>query len=112
MTLAPFSEEMQQCLDNCLACHRLCTATAAHVLHGHSHHSEAAHLVSLLDCAQMCLTHADFMLRRSPHHMHLAKECAEICTACAVACEGHSDPDGIMEACAQACRKCAQSCAM
>ena len=58
-------------------------ATFAHVLHGGHVHSEAKHLVALLDCAQICLTHADFMARRSPHHAHLAGECAEICSACA-----------------------------
>ena len=112
MELAQFSEEMQQCLNNCLACYRLCTATAAHVMHGQSARSEAAHLVSLLDCAQICSTHADFMLRRSPHTMLLASECEMICTACATQCEAHHDQDGIMLACAEACRKCAASCAL
>jgi hypothetical protein len=50
------------------------------------------------------------MTRRSPHHMHLAKECAEICSACAALCEEHADPDGEMARCAEACRKCAASC--
>ena len=104
------SAEMKQCLENCLACHRLCTETAAHVIHGSHPHSEAKHLVALLDCAQICLTHADFMARRSPHHAHLAGECAEICAACAALCEEHEDPDGEMQLCAKACRRCAESC--
>jgi hypothetical protein len=110
MASQTLSPEMQQCLDNCMACHRLCTETAAHVLHGGHVHSEAKHLVALLDCAQICLTHADFMVRRSPHHAHLAGECAEICSACAALCEEHEDPDGEMAACAKACRACAESC--
>jgi hypothetical protein len=110
MDQSSISGEMQQCLDNCLACHRLCTETAAHVLHGGHPHSEAKHLVALLDCAQICMVHADFMLRRSPHHTHLSKECAEICSACATLCEEHADPDGKMAACAKACRACAESC--
>ena len=110
MSKSKMSPEMKQCIANCMACHRLCTETAAHVLHGGHVHSEAKHLVALLDCAQISLTHADFMVRRSPHHAHLAGECAEIATACAVLCEEHEDPDGEMAACAKACRACAESC--
>lgn len=101
---------MQECIANCMECHRACTETAAHVLHGGHPHSEAKHLVALLDCAQMCVLHADFMARRSPHAAHLAKECAEICNACAALCEEHSDPDGKMKQCAEVCRKCAATC--
>ncbi|SNT08805.1 hypothetical protein SAMN06265795_11388 [Noviherbaspirillum humi] len=104
------TNDMQKCISNCMDCHRVCTETAAHVLHGGHPHSEAKHLVALLDCAQMCGLHADFMARRSPHAAHLAKECAEICRACAALCEGHPDPDGKMKQCAQVCRQCADSC--
>jgi hypothetical protein len=104
------SEMMKECLAHCLECHRVCTETAAHVLHGGHVHSEAKHLVALLDCAQICIVHADFMARRSPHQAHLAKECAEICSACAALCEKHADPDGEMKRCAEACRTCAKSC--
>jgi hypothetical protein len=104
------TETMQDCIKNCLECHRLCTATVAHVLHGGHSHDEAPHLVALLDCAQMCLLHADFMARSSPHQQHIAKECAEICSACATLCEAHPDPDGQIKECARACRECATSC--
>lgn len=110
MKLKPLNEKMEEYLAACLECHRICTATAAHVMHGDSHHSEVLHLVSLLDCAQICLVHADFMARRSPHHSHLARECAEICISCATFCEAHSDADGMMTECAKACRACADSC--
>jgi hypothetical protein len=104
------TNDMQQCIANCMKCHQVCTETAAHVLHGGHKHDEAKHLVALLDCAQMCSLHADFMTRRSPHAAHLAKECAEICNACAALCEGHPDPDGKMKQCAEVCRQCAASC--
>lgn len=101
---------MQECIQHCMECHRVCTETVSHVLHGGHAHNEASHLIALLDCAQMCGLHADFMARRSPHHRHLAKECAEICTACAVLCTAHPDADGQMEKCAQVCRVCADHC--
>ncbi|MFC3110586.1 four-helix bundle copper-binding protein [Undibacterium arcticum] len=110
MISSQLSAGMHSCLTHSLACHRRCTETAAHVLHGANVHSEAKHLVALLDCAQMCMVHADFMMRRSPHHVHLAKESAEICDACAALCEQHPEPDGEMARCAEACRSCAQSC--
>ena len=101
---------MRECLRNCLECHRICTESVAHVMHGGGAHNETEHLVALLDCAQMCALHAEFMARGSPHHTHLARECAEICNACAALCEKHADPDGEMQACAEACRRCADPC--
>lgn len=110
MEQTQMNQAMQQCITNCLECHRICTETVAHVLHGSGQHSEPQHLTALLDCAQICALSADFMSRRSPHHEHVCAECAEICNACAALCEGHPDPDGQMKRCAEACRRCAQSC--
>lgn len=109
MTATELSGEMHECMDLCLACHRVCTETASHVLHGGSQHSESNHLVALLDCAQSCLVHADFMARRSPHHADLATACAEICKTCADLCEQHADQDGMMQRCAEICRQCERS---
>ena len=103
--------DMSVCSEACLTTHRLCTETAIHVLHGgQKGHNEAEHLTALLDCAQMSITSADFMTRRSPHHTHVCAECAEICDACVKLCEAHPDPDGQMQRCAEACRRSAQTC--
>ena len=110
MNTQPGHQTMQECVKICLECHRLCTSTIAHVLHGGHSHDEAPHLIALLDCAQMCLLHADFMSRSSPHQHHVTKECAEICTACAVLCEAQPNLDGQMKECARVCRECAKSC--
>lgn len=110
MTQEQKTVSMQECIQACLNCHQVCTETLTHVLHSTGGHSEAKHLVALLDCAQICAASADFMSRQSPHHHHLCGECAEICKACATLCDAHPDPDGQMKRCAQACRQCAQSC--
>src|SRR3546814_1495806 len=51
--------------------------------------------------SQICAVAIDFMARKSEHHRHICRECAEICRACASSCEGL---DG-MEDCVAACRK-------
>jgi hypothetical protein len=110
MGTTELSAEMKKCMDLCLDCHALCTETASHVLHGDVEHSEGKHLVTLLDCAQICLAHADFMARGSKHHPELAKLCADICRACSQLCDQHADADGKMKECADICRKCEESC--
>ena len=60
------------------------------------------------DCAKICHITASFVASNSPHAAHLAKECEEICRACAEECEKH-DMDHC-QACAKACRECEQAC--
>ena len=98
---------MQQCIRNCLDCHATClTMQANHCLEVGGAHVEQKHFKLMMDCAQICMVSADFMLRKSDHHPHICAECAEICNACADSCEAVGD----MDLCVQACRKCAQSC--
>ena len=62
-----------------------------------------------LDCADICTLTATFLARGSEHAMHIMKECAEICNACAEECEKHSDMEHCQE-CADVCRRCAEEC--
>ena len=103
------SAYMQTCIDNCADCHRVCLETVAHCLRKGGRHADAEHLTLLLDCAQICTTSADFMMRGSERHSLTCGVCAKICTACAEACEAMGD-DAQMKACAEACRRCAESC--
>jgi hypothetical protein len=72
-------------------------------------HVAPAHLALLLDCAEMCQTTANSLLRRSPQHAALCIACAQICDACAQSCEAIGN-DEQMQRCAKTCRDCAQSC--
>jgi hypothetical protein len=72
-------------------------------------HAEANHVRRLIDCAEMCQTSADFMLRGSELHVYTCGACAEVCNACAKSCESMAD-DEMMRRCAEACRTCAQEC--
>jgi len=103
------STEMQQCIQNCTECHNTCVATVTHCLQMGGPHAEATHIRLLLDCAEICATSANFMLRGSDLHGRTCGVCAEVCARCAEACARFgADPQ--MQACADMCRRCAESC--
>jgi len=62
-----------------------------------------------LDCAEICRLATSFLSRGSDHAVHILKECAEICDACATECEKHSHMEHCKK-CAEVCRKCAEAC--
>jgi Domain of Unknown Function (DUF326) len=99
---------LEQCIENCLRCHRMCLEVAARHFRGEAT-LEAAHLRLLLDCAEICETSASFMIRGSDLHPETCAACATICEACADECDRHGE-DPHMAACAEICRRCAQSC--
>ena len=101
---------MEACITACLDCHRSCLATIAHCLKQGGHHADSAHITIMMDCAQICVVCAEFMIRGSDHAKHLCRECAEICRACEADCRAHAAGDAEMLACADACKKCAVEC--
>ena len=72
-------------------------------------HAEPNHIRLMMDCAEICQTSANFMLRGSDLHHLTCAACAEICDRCAADCDRMSD-DPRMAACAEECRRCAESC--
>ena len=104
------SQEMRDCIQNCLECHAICLETIGHCLAMGGKHAEAKHIGLLQDCAQICVTSADFMLRMSDHHPQVCGVCADVCDACATECESLADGSDFMQRCADACRRCAESC--
>lgn len=103
-------EKVQRCIDDCLACYQSCTKTIMHCLRVGGDHARPEHLRILMDCATMCKTCADFMLRDSNHVADVCDVCAHICEICAAECENMMGSDEAMKQCAEACRKCAASC--
>ena len=100
---------MRACADNCQACYASCTHTAAHCMTRGGKHAEAMHLTMMQDCARICATSADFLLRHSTQHAEICRACAVICRMCETDCRSFGD-DPMMLECAEACRKCAESC--
>ena len=100
---------MRGCIDECQDCHAICVEAAAHCLTLGGKHASLEHQTLLQDCAQICQTSADYMLRGSALHGATCRACAEVCERCAEACERMGD-DATMKRCAEACRRCAASC--
>jgi len=103
------NQDMKACIENCGQCHDICLETVAHCLEKGGRHAEASHVRLLLDCASICHTSADFMLRGSDLHRLTCGVCAEVCQRCAEACERMAE-DELDRRCAEACRRCAGSC--
>lgn len=104
----PLSAEMQACIAACSECHAVCLETAVRCLGMGGNHAEPRHIGMLLDCADICRTSADFMLRGSTMHYLTCGACATVCDVCADACARFQDD--FMQACAALCRTCAASC--
>jgi hypothetical protein len=106
---SPMSQDMAQCIQECTNCHRVCLETVAYCLQQGGRHAEAGHRRLLLDCAEICQTSANFMIRGSDLHGRTCAVCAEVCRRCAEDCERFGD-DRQMRRCAEVCRRCAESC--
>ena len=102
--------ERRECIAECTACHTICTETVQHCLSLGGEHASPQHIRTLLDCAQVCQTSADFLTRDSEFHASTCAVCAEICRACEKECRSMARGDELMKKCADACANCAESC--
>lgn len=104
------SAHMRAAVDICLHCYAICEETKAYCIKMGGRHVEAEHLATLADCARMCETSANFMVRNSDFHGEVCRLCAEVCERCARSCEQVDRDDEVMRRCAAECRRCAESC--
>ena len=103
------SHDMQQRIATCLACYQSCLDSATgHCLEKGGAHTDPRHLRLMLDCAEICRTSADFLIRGSEHLGLTCALCAQICERCATDCERFEDAH--MQTCAETCRRCAAAC--
>lgn len=110
-TMQQVGNQIEQCITLCQQCHEICTRMITRGLELNNEQPETTHIRLLRDCAEICLTAANFMSRSSELHSTVCSSCAEVCLRCAVDCEQLED-DEQMKACAEACRRCAESCQM
>lgn len=100
---------IQKCIEQCWAARHACQQTLyTHCLRIGGMHMEEQHVKLMTDCIEICQLTADFMTRNSAHHEALALLCADICEACAKACDRIGDE--AMLRCKKACEACAESC--
>lgn len=104
------SDQMRECANTCLECYAVCVESVAHCAAVGGKHADPAHLGALADCAALCESAANLMLRASPLHAELCRACADACERCAESCERLASGDDMMERCAATCRRCAESC--
>ena len=105
----PINAEMQECIRICTECHEICTKAAIYCQQSESHAYQTRHIRMLYDCAEICQTNANFLLRGSDMHTYTCAVCSEVCDVCAQACSRMED-DAQMQACSEICRRCANSC--
>lgn len=102
-------DDMQECIEECLNCHAVCTMTLQHCIASGGEITEVNLVGLLLDCAELCQTSANYMLRGSPYHVITCAAAAELCRACEEACRGVSNDEQLTH-CADVCAGCAEAC--
>ena len=102
-------DEMQECIEECLNCHAVCTMTLQHCMASGGDITEVNLVGLLLDCAELCQTSANYMLRGSPYHVITCAATAELCRPCEEACRGVSNDEQLSH-CADVCASCAEAC--
>lgn len=102
-------EEIQESILRCLECQSTCLRVVDHYWRLQNEEPECPELRLLLNCAEICVTAARFMLRGSDFCHRLCQLCAEVCRSCAQKCRNttyHAE----MAACELACQRCAECC--
>lgn len=102
-------DDMQECIEECLNCHAVCTMTLQHCIASGGDITEVNLVGLLLDCAELCQTSANYMLRGSPYHVITCAAAAELCRACEEACRAVSNDEQLTH-CADVCAACADVC--
>jgi hypothetical protein len=92
MAQSSHGTQLAACIVDCLECYSVCRQHATSKV--------------MDDCAEICRSAADFMLRGSTQYREVCALCASICEACAKHCEDAGAP----EECVRSCRGCAESC--
>lgn len=104
------NEDMARCIKLCQDCHAMCIQTIGHCLKLGGRHAVPDHIRLLMDCAQICATNADYMLRESSLHSRMCGFCSDVCRLCAENCEQVAGDDQMVKQCAEMCGRCAGSC--
>lgn len=103
------SDEMRSGIAATTGCHNTCMEAVSYSLRQGGELAAQGHVLLLMDCADVCRTAADVLLRGTTMQMRVCALCADVCDICADHCARFKD-DGFMRACVDACRECAKAC--
>lgn len=101
---------MQNCIDNCNKCAKICLETLTYCLKQGGKHAEEKHIQSLLSCIEACKLSENYMLRQSNLHMEACKLCAKACQECLATCKAIDAKDEQMNKCIEQCNICMETC--
>ena len=89
MRTSQIDPQMENCISDCLNCYRVCQRVLAVNVCDLERREPVGEVQAqmLADCATICATSADFMIRNSPRHVLTCGVCATICEACAAECD-------------------------
>ena len=105
----PLAPDVRRCIDECLSCSAACTEAITHCLAKGGLYAEAGPVRDLMDCALLCRTAADLMLRGSGLHRDACAVAADACDFCAESA-GRLPDDDVVRRCVDASRRCGAAC--
>lgn len=100
-------QEAERCIDALQACYAVCMRSVSYGYVKESGPLQEEHVRLMIDCAEMCQTAANFLIRESDHYLRICREAAEICKDLVSSCEGVDGMEGILsicDECVSACR--------
>ncbi len=109
MMTETMTTEMQNCINACMECHKMCMETMTHCMTKGGKQMDMSMMGMMRDCAEMCMMCMNMMMGGSEFAARTCMLCAEMCDRCAMAGEKMSN-DAKMMAFAAACRQCAEAC--
>jgi hypothetical protein len=106
------SPEVRKCIEMSSTCHNTCVEgmiySAGKGCSQEARYAAPDHLRLMTDCADICRTCADIVMRGAEYASLVCGPCADICDKCAASCEQFNDPK--LRDCAKICRQCAEVC--
>lgn len=97
------NDQMESCIQDCLNAHTVSLDGATQAMQQAG--AKADLIRTMLDCSEICLASAHFMIRNSRLYGYVCQACASICTDC-----GELAFEAGMNDVGNACRACAESC--
>lgn len=107
------TEQMKDTIASLWSCAQICNMCSDDMI-GMEPHGDTQLMERCIrlcrECADICVTTAQWLSRVSPLSDRIAQFCAEVCDRCAEACEQHAPHHALCGPCAQECRRCAERC--